>query len=141
MLVGTVNGKPNRFAALFSAIIFKPASASAKTYDENGRKSRKVANVLLEFANPTTGKGSGIFVKGRIAAVQTTGQRKSKAEFKFFAAQNMGQCIVTDDEQATRDMAAYAKHVEAKYADYRKQLAISGVGEDSEGVELDDISL
>lgn len=141
MLVGTLNGKPNIFRAMFSAVLFKPAAASAKTYEDGGRKQKKLAQVLLEICNPATGKGSGVFVKGRIAAIQEAGQKKPRAEFKFFGAQNQGVCIVTDDEAATRDLAAFSKHIEAEYKTYRKDNAAAIATVQADETELDDLSL
>jgi hypothetical protein len=128
--------KGNRFDALFTGMVFKPASATAKTYDEGGRKTKKIGNVLLELA------GSATYIKGSVKAVQSTGETKPHAEFGFFGAVNQGTCLVTDDLAAQQDMDAFKARVVREFATWRKANGNTGVtASPSEVVTLDDMNL
>ena len=124
----------NRFDAIFTGIIFKAASASAKTYDEGGRKTRKIANVLIEVCN------SGSFLKGSVRAVQNAGEAKPHAEFGFFGAVNQGTCIVADDAQADADLLAFRAAVVVKFGEWRKKTgSIASVSAPVDALVLDDM--
>lgn len=110
---GNGQAKENRFKACFGSITFKAASPTTKTYDENGRKSRKLATVMVEIGK------TAAFVEGKIDAVSVNGG-PYKAVFGFFGAQNRGSCIKADDPAAIADLEAYKRHVEAEFLNWRK---------------------
>ena len=125
----------NRFDSIFTGMVFKAASATAKTYEEGDRKTRKIANVLIEIAN------SGTFLKGSVKAIQDKGDNKPHAEFGFFGAVNQGTCIVTDEPQAGEDLEAFRRTVVKQYGAWRQKHSVSGTKAPQEALVLDDLSL
>ena len=112
----------NRFDAIFTAYVFKPAATNAKVYgkgdDDSDRASKKLATVLVELCN------SGAHVVGSIKAIQLKGEPKPHAEFLFQASQFGGQCIKAEDNAAMLELDAWRNTVRDAYLAWRKENKI-----------------
>lgn len=98
--------KPNRFDALFVALLFSTPAASTKTYGDDDRKSKKLVNILVEIANPLTKEGSGLFIRAALKAVQSGKDAKIKPEFVWHGTQYQS-AVQLEDESAKAEMAAW----------------------------------
>lgn len=133
-----LTGWRKRFAGIYNLdnVLFNQPRTQSKTYDENGRKSRKVALVAIEIGN------TGLYQKGHIYAVQLTGAKKAKAEFSFLGS--TGQSSVgTEDAQCKADLDGFKAEVAKKYGMWVKEnpIALAAAAADQEEVELDGIQL
>ena len=119
----------NRFDAIFTGVVFKPAAANAKVYgkgddDDGDRASKKLATVLVELCR------SEAHLVGSIKAVQNKGEAEPHAEFLFQASQFGGQCIKAESNEAAAELSAWRDKVVDDYLAWREQNgsgpAISG---------------
>lgn len=109
--------KPNPWNTHFGAITFIKAKATEQTHtdEKTGRKSRKLADVILPIAGLP-----GAYIPGKINAVQM-GNNKPIPEFIFFAAQNRGQCIKVEQGSPIEALLeTFRDDVVAKYLEFRK---------------------
>lgn len=136
-----VDAAKNRFHAMFP---FKPqfvAAGNTQTYGED-RKSRTIAHVVLDIANPLKpGQPSGAVVQAVIKAVQNKGQAKAKPEFAFIGSMQKGQAIKANDPAAQIELDAFKKSIAVLYLKYREDSGIAAQDEDTSDVGDLDIEL
>jgi hypothetical protein len=75
----------------FSSVVFRAANVAGKVYEEDGRKTKKIAAVLVELGS------SKHYLKGSVKLVMYPGRVRAVKEFGFFGAKNQGSCLAGDD--------------------------------------------
>jgi hypothetical protein len=130
----TVAEKINRFAAVFTAVLFTVAeNGQVNEREKSGLKSRKLANVLVEVG------GTGGYIRGSIYARLPKGATVPYAEFTFTGTQ-FASAFCVRDEQAKEDLNEWRRSVADLYADWRKENGIAAAAAPTTGPVLDGIT-
>lgn len=125
----TVTG--SRWDRLFTAVIFKKSDNDTVYINErSGKKSRKIASVLIEMA------GSGGYIRGNVNAKQNKGDAKAYAEFTFMGTMTQA-CIVVEDSAAKAEMDAFRARVVNDCLAWAKETGSTPTAVIPTGVALD----
>ena len=104
----------NRFAAIFTAAIFKPAGNDTVYTGKTGIRSKRLASVAIEVA------GTGGYIPGSIYAKQPANAAEARAEFGFSGTMYQPG-FYTEDSGAKNELDQWRAGIADQYTKWAAQ--------------------